>query len=123
MEEISYGRLKHPGGSDAKLLNSDGSPYAVSDKQYTIMQGKIVVNHEKSTGTLTVGRFFCPTKDLDNCKSEFTNAGFQILSEYNFMTKSVQKDISGDNILLIYSTPLKNAIDKLKPIIDSLPYK
>jgi phage shock protein PspC (stress-responsive transcriptional regulator) len=66
-----------------------------------------------------------PTKDLDNCKSEFTNAGFQILSEHNFVTKSVQKDISGDNTLLIYSTqiPLKDAIDKLKPIIDSLPYK
>lgn len=117
--------VKHPGGSDTKLLNSDGSPYAVSDKQYTIMQGKIVVNPEKSTGTLTVGGFFCPTKDLDNCKSEFTNAGFQILSEHNFVTKSVQKDISGDNTLLIYSTPvpLKDAIDKLKPIIDSLPYK
>lgn len=84
-----------------------------------------MVNPEKSRGTLTVGGFFCPTKDLDNCKSEFTNAGFQMLSEYNFVTKSVQKDISGDNTLLIYSTPitLKNAIDKLKPIIDSLPYK
>src|SRR6476659_10333637 len=101
MEEIWYGRPLQLSiqAAHTKFLNSDGSPYAVSEKQFAIMHGKIVVNTEKSTGTLTVGGFFCPTKDLDNRKSEFTNDGFQILSEHNFFTKSVQKDISGDNTL------------------------
>jgi len=41
------------------------------------------------------------------------------------VTKSVQKDITGPNTLLIYSTslPLKDAISNLTPIIKSLPYK
>ena len=44
--------VKHPGGSDTKSLNSDGSPHAVSDKQYAIMQGKIVVNPENQLALL-----------------------------------------------------------------------
>ena len=89
MEEIWYGRPLQLSiqAAHTKFLNSDGSPYAVSEKQFAIMQGKIVVNPDKSTGTLTVGGFFCPTKDLDNCKSEFTIAGFQLLYEHNFVTK------------------------------------
>ncbi len=114
--------VKFPDGSDTKTLSSAGSPYSISDKQYTPpMEGKIIVTPEKSTGSLTVGAFFCPV----DCKSEFTKAGFKVLSEHNFVTKSVQKDITGNNTLLIYSTalPIKDALDKLKPIIVSLPYK
>jgi hypothetical protein len=89
------------------------------------MKGKIIVTPEKSTGSLTVGGFFCPTNQLSDCKSRFTNSGFKILSEYNFMTESVQKDITGGNSLLIYSTtlPIKDAITKLSPIVQTLPYR
>jgi hypothetical protein len=117
---------KFPGSSDSKVLDMSGSPYTVSDKQFSPpMEGKIVVKPQKSTGDLTVGGFFCPTKQLSNCKSQFSKAGFQILSEYDFVTKSVQQDITGPNTLLIYSTPLalKDAISSLTPIIKSLPYK
>ena len=117
---------KFPDGSDSKVLDISGSPYIVSDKQFSPpMEGKIVVSPQKSMGDLTVGGFFCPTRQLSNCKSQFSKAGFQILSEYDFVTKSVQKDITGPNTLLIYSTsiPLKDAINTLAPIIKSLPYK
>lgn len=118
--------VKFPDGSDPKTLSVSGSPYGISDKQYSPpMEGKIVVTSEKSTGALTVGGFFCPTKQLPDCKSQFSKAGFQILSEHNFDTKSVQKDINGPNTLLIYSTtlPVKDAITSLGPIIKLLPYK
>jgi plastocyanin len=118
--------VKFPNGSNSKTLSVSGSPYSISDKQYgPPMEGKIVVTPEKSTGALTVGGFFCPTKQLPDCKSQFSKAGFQILSEHNFDTKSVQKDISGPNTLLIYSTtlPVIDAITSLGPIIKSLPYK
>ena len=118
--------VKFPEGSDSKTLSVSGSPYGISDKQYSPpMKGKIVVTPEKSTGALTLGGFFCPTKQLPDCKSQFSKAGFKILSEHNFTTKSVQKDISGPNTLLIYSTtlPVKDAITSLGPIIKSLPYK
>ena len=118
--------VEFPDGSDTKTLSVSGSPYSISDEQYNPpMEGKIVVTSEKSTGDITVGGFFCPTKQLPECKSEFSNTGFQILSEHNFETKSVQKDISGPNTLLIYSTslPIKDAITSLGPIIKSLPYK
>ena len=120
--------VKFPSGSDAKLLSSSRklSPYTISDKQYSPpMEGKIIVNPEKSTGSLTVGTFFCSTKQLQDCKGQFSKAGFQILSEHNFITKSVQKDIAGDNTLLIYSTtlPVKDALASLEPIIKTLPYK
>lgn len=118
--------VKFPSGSDAKSLPSSGSPYVISDKQYSPpMEGKIIVNQETSTGSLTVGTFFCSTKQLQDCKDQFSKAGFQILSEHNFVTKSVQKDIAGDNTLLIYSTtlPVKEAIASLEPIIQTLPYK
>lgn len=118
--------VKAPDGSDTKILSASGSPYSITDKQYTPpMEGKIIITPEKSTGTITVGGFFCPTNQLPDCKSQFTKAGFQILSEHSFVTKSVQKDISGDNTLLIYSTtlPVKDALPILGPIIKSLPYK
>ena len=81
------------------------------------MEGKIVVTPEKSTGTLTVGGFLCPTDQLADCKSQFSKAGFDVFSEHNFVTKSVQKDIAGDNTMLIYSTavPIKDALNSLGP--------
>ena len=118
--------VEYPDGSDIKLLSLTGSPYSISDKQYSPpMEGKIVVNPEKSSGTLTVGGFLCPTDQLSDCKSQFSKAGFDVLSEHNFVTKSVQKDIAGDNTMLIYSTavPIKDALNSLGPIIKSLPYK
>ena len=118
--------VEYPDGSDTKSLSSTGSPYSISDKQYSPpMEGKIVVNPEKSTGTLTVGGFLCPTDQLSDCKSQFSTAGFEIISEHNFVTKSVQKDIAGANTMLIYSTavPIKDALNSLAPIIKSLPYK
>jgi plastocyanin len=118
--------VEYPDGSDTKSLSSAGSPYSISDKQYSPpMEGKIVVTPEKSTGTLTVGGFLCPTDQLSDCKSQFSKAGFEILSEHNFVTKSVQKDIAGDNTMLIYSTavPIKDALNSLGQIIKSLPYK
>lgn len=118
--------VEYPDGSDIKSLSSTGSPYSTSDKQFSPpMEGKIVVTSEKSAGTLTVGGFLCPTDQLSDCKSQFSKAGFDVLSEHNFVTKSVQKDIAGDNTMLIYSTALsiKDALNSLGPIIKSLPYK
>jgi hypothetical protein len=118
--------VEFPDGSDIKSLSVSGSPYSISDEQYSPpMEGKILVTPKKSIGELTVGGLFCPTKQLPECKSQLSNAGFQVLSEHNFVTKSVQKDISGPNTLLIYSTtlPVNNALSNLGPIIKSLPYK
>ena len=118
--------VEYPDGSDIKSLSSTGSPYDISDEEYSPpMEGKIVVTSEKSTGTLTVGGFLCPTDQLSDCKSQFSKAGFDVLSEHNFVTESVQKDIAGDNTMLIYSTahPIKDALNSLGPIIKSLPYK
>ena len=117
--------VEHPGGSDIKTLSSSGSPYSISDKEFTNMEGQINVSNEKSTGSLTVGGFFVPTKDLDQYKSEFADAGFDVISDFGFTTESVQKDLAGDNTLLIYSTSqsVKDAIEKLLPIMESLPYE
>ena len=118
--------VEYPDGSDIKSLSSTGSPYDISDEEYSPpMEGNIVVTSEKSTGTLTVGGFLCPTDQLSDCKSQFSKAGFDVLSEHNFVTESVQKDIAGDNTMLIYSTahPIKDALNSLGPIIKSLPYK
>lgn len=117
--------VEHPGGSDTKVLSSSGSPFSVSDKEFANMKGQIKISSAKSTGSLTVGGFFVPTKDLDKYKSEFADAGFNVLSNFDFTTESVQKDLSGENTLLIYSTtqPLKAAIEKLLPLMGALPYK
>ncbi len=116
--------VSHPGGSDAKVL-SPGS-YNISDAKYAPMEGTITVQDNKqSNGNLVVGGFFCPTGSLDKYKSDFAAAGFQVLSEYNFLSKVTQKDIAGPTTLLIYSTntPIPDAITNLKPIIASLPYR
>jgi hypothetical protein len=118
--------VEFPDGSDSRTLNALGSPYSVSDEEFSPpMNGTIIVTSEKSTGTLTVGGFFCPTDQVAQCKAELLDAGFEILSEFNFETESVQKDISGPNTLMIYSTLLsiKEAMVKLGPIIELLPYK
>lgn len=89
------------------------------------MEGQISVSDQKSTVNFTVGGFFVPSKDLDKFKSAFTDAGFNVISDFGFTTESVQKDLAGDNTLLIYSTkqPVKDAIEKLFPLMKSLPYK
>ena len=117
--------VKHPGGSDTKIL-SPGS-YTISDQKYSPpMSGNITVQGKThSNGNLVVGCLFVPTPSLTKYKTDFASAGFQILSEYNFLSKVKQKDIAGRTTLIIYSTtmPIQNAITNLKPIISSLPYR
>jgi hypothetical protein len=116
--------VTHPGGSDIKAL-SPGS-YTVSDQKYAPMNGNVTVEKNvQLKGNLVVGGFFVPTPSLQKYKSDFTAAGFQVLSEHNFSSNVVQKDIAGPTTLLIYSTtiPIQDAITNLKPIIASLPYR
>jgi hypothetical protein len=116
--------VSHPGGSDVKVL-APGS-YGISDQKYDPMRGSIKVDgNTQSTGDLTVGGFFVPTDSVSKYKSDFASAGVQVLSEFNFISKTVQKDISGPNTLLIYSTHMliQDAIIKLTPLIKSLPYR
>jgi hypothetical protein len=116
--------VEHPGGSDVKALPA--GKYVVTDEKYPDMKGTITVsNNVKSTGNLVVGGLFVPTPSLEKYKSDFSNAGFNVLSSYDFVAKTVQKDINGPNSLIIYSTttPIGQAIPKLFPILDSLPYK
>jgi hypothetical protein len=116
--------IKHPGGSDIKVL-APGS-YSISDEKYDPMKGSIKVDgNVQATGDLTVGGIFVPTNSLAQYKSDFTSAGFQVISSDDFVSKTSQKDISGPNTLIIYSThmPIDKAITSIKPIIDSLPYR
>ncbi len=115
--------VTHPGGSDIKVL-APGS-YSVSDLKYAPMTGTIKVeSNVHANGNLVVGGFFCPTASVGKYKANFAAAGFQILSEHNFLSKVVQKDIAGPTTLLIYSTtmPIQDALVKLKPLVASLPY-
>jgi hypothetical protein len=117
--------VKHPGGSDTKILNP-GS-YTISDQKYSPpMSGNITVQGSiHSKGNLIIGGLFVPTPSLVKYRADFASSGFQIISEYNFLSKVVQKDIAGPTTLLIYSTtmPIQDAITNLKPIIASLPYR
>ena len=116
--------VKHPGGSDVKVLPA--GKYSVTDGKYPDMKGTITVSSNvKSAGNLVVGGIFVPTPSLEKIKSDFANAGFNVLSSYDFVSKTVQKDISGPNSLVIYSTttPIDQAMPKLFPILGSLPYK
>ena len=115
--------VTHPGASDVKVL--DPGSYSVSDKKYTNMKGTVTVDsNTQSNGDLTLGGFFVPTPSLSKYKADFASAGFQVLSTFDFLSKTVQKDISGPTTLMIYSThlPIQDAIAKLKPLIVSLPY-
>ena len=91
------------------------------------MSGNITVqgNIHSKGNNLVAGGLFVPTPSLAKYKADFASAGFQILSEYNFLSKVVQKDIAGPTTLIIYSTtmPIQDAITNLKPIIASLPYR
>jgi plastocyanin len=121
--------VKHPGASDIKIFDTPGS-YSISDIKYPSMKGNITV--ERSTAksntadnnNLVVGGFFCPTSSLTKYKTAFTTAGFQVLSTYDFLSKTKQHDISGPTTLLIYSTtmPMQEALTKLVPLLGSLPY-
>jgi hypothetical protein len=90
------------------------------------MNGNVAVQENvRSKGNLVVGGFFAPTPSLEKYESDFASEGFQVLSEYNFLSKVVQKDIAVPTTLIIYSTtlPIQDAITNLKPIIASLPYR
>ena len=116
--------VTHPGASDVKVL--DPGSYSVSDKKYTNMKGTVTVDsNTQSNGDLTLGGIFVPTPSLSKYKADFASAGFQVLSTFDFLSKTVQKDISGPTTLMIYSThlPIQDAIAKLKPLIVSLPYR
>ena len=116
--------VTHPGSSDVKVL--DPGSYSVSDKKYSNMKGTVTVGgNTQSNGDLTLGGFFVPTSSLSKYKTDFASAGFQVLSTFDFLSKTVQKDISGPTTLIIYSThlPIQDAIAKLKPLIVSLPYR
>ena len=116
--------VTHPGSSDVKVL--DPGSYSVSDKKYSNMKGTVTVDgNTQSNGDLTLGGFFVPTSSLSKYKTDFASAGFQVLSTFDFLSKTVQKDISGPTTLMIYSThlPIQDAIAKLKPLIVSLPYR
>jgi len=116
--------VEHPGGSDVKALPA--GKYVVTDEEYPDMKGTITVSDNvKSAGNLVVGGLFVPTPSLEKYKTDFTNAGFSVLSSYGFVSKTVQKDINGPTSLIIYSTttPIGQAIPNLFPILESLPYK
>jgi hypothetical protein len=116
--------IKHPGSSNTKVLPSPGL-YTISDPKHPAMKGTITVDKNvQSTGNLVVGGFFCPTPSLATCKSNFASNNFKVLSQYSFLSKTKQKDISGPTTLLIYSTtlPMQDALTKLKPMLASLPY-
>ena len=122
-------RIRHPGASDIKIFDTPSS-YSISDIKYPSMKGTITVesNAKKSStadnNNLVVGGFFCPTPSLTKYKTDFTTAGFQVLSTYNFLSKTKQHDISGPTTLLIYSItmPMQDALTKLVPLLGSLPY-
>ena len=116
--------VEHPGASDVKVLPA--GKYDVKDEKYPDMKGTITVSsNAKSAGNLVVGGLFVPTPSLEKIKSDFANAGFNVLSSYGFVSKTVQKDINGPTSLVIYSTttPIAQAMPKLFPILESLPYK
>jgi hypothetical protein len=118
--------IKHPGATDDKVL-PPGS-YTVTDAKYDPMKGTITVDpNVKSTGgNLVVGAIFAPTPSLENYRSQFQSAGFQIASTFDFTSAvTKQPDISGPTTLIVYSTnqPLDDAKTKLLPILKSLPYK
>jgi|SRR5215831_1122199 len=116
--------VTHPGASDVKVL--DPGSYSVADKKYTNMKGTVTVDgNTQSNGDLTLGGFFVPTSSLSKYKADFASAGFQVLSTFDFLSKTVQKDISGPTTLMLYSThlPIQDAVAKIKPLILSLPYR
>ena len=116
--------VKHPGSSDIKAFPAPGL-YSISNPKYPAMKGTITVDKNvQSSGNLVVGGFFCPTPSLASCKSNFASNNFKVLSQYSFLSKTKQKDISGPTTLLIYSTtlPMQDALTKLKPMLASLPY-
>ena len=116
--------VEHPGGSDVKALPA--GKYVVTDEKYPDMKGTITVSSNvKSAGNLVVGGLFVPTPSLAKIKSDLANAGINVLSSYDFVSKTVQKDINGPTSLIIYSTsaPIDQAIPKLFPVLESLPYK
>lgn len=116
--------IKHPEISDIKVLPAPGF-YTISDPKYHSMKGtKTVQKNIQSNGNLVMGGFLCPTPLLAKYKSDFAAKGFEVLSQFSFLSKTRQADIAGPTTLLIYSTtmPIQDALTKLKPTLASLPY-
>jgi hypothetical protein len=117
--------IKHPGSSDAKVLPI--GTYAVTDQKYKNMTGTINVSGKEkaSSNNLVAGGMFVPTSLLPKYRTDLLAAKFRVLSTYDFVSKTVQKDINGPTTLIIYSTtlPIKDATAALNPIVASLPYR
>ena len=110
--------VTHPGGSDVKVL--DPGSYGVTDKKYSNMKGTITVDsNAQSNGDLTLGGFFVTLPPLYlNIKRTLRLRGYEVLSTFDFLSKTVQKDINGPTTLMIYSThiPITRCNDKLQAI-------
>lgn len=117
--------VKHPGSSDIRVLPI--GDYRVTDAKYGNMTGTITVTNtpKASTNNLVIGGIFVPTPLLGKYEADLTAGKFRVLSTYDFVSKTVQKDINGPTALVIYSTnsPMQDALNVLKPLIMSLPYR
>ena len=117
--------ISHPGATDSKVLPP--GTYTITDVKYPSMKGTVTVNPNiKSNGNLVTGAIFVPTPLLEQYRSQFQSAGFQIASTYDFTSAvTKQKDLTGPTTLIVYSTnqPLDNTQSKLLPILKLLPYK
>lgn len=117
--------IKHPGSSDTKVLPIGN--YAVTDQKYRNMTGSVSVSgsEKASSNDYVMGGLFVPTPLLAKYRTDLLAAKFRVLSTYDFISKTVQKDINGPTTLIIYSTtlPIQVATAALKPLIASLPYR
>jgi plastocyanin len=118
--------ISHPGATDSKVLPP--GTYTITDAKYPSMKGTVTVepNVKTSGGNLVTGAIFIPTPLLEQYRSQFQSAGFQIASTFDFTSAvTKQKDLTGPTTLVVYSTsqPLDDAKTKLLPILKSLPYR
>jgi hypothetical protein len=91
------------------------------------MTGTINVSGKEkaSSNNLVAGGMFVPTSLLPKYRTDLLAAKFRVLSTYDFVSNTVQKDINGPTTLIIYSTtlPIEDATAALNPIVASLPYR
>lgn len=139
-ENMEYGDSSEP-----KKLTAGN--YSLVDTKYDWMKGRIIVTDQNSTGNNVVGGFYTPTKQvannqdndgvthpgsLDYYRSEFSNNGFKILSEYNFNYNACgycdgkywPDNKTGEHTLIIFSTsqPLSQALATLEKLVTDNVY-
>jgi hypothetical protein len=142
-DKIVYttGKLEYTKSSKPVILPA--GKYSVVDTKYKWMKGSIsVLSNEKSNGSLGVGGFYAPTKQVANkkdndggvhpgwlgyYKTEFPKEGFSILSEYNFHYTECKycpggywpDQKTGDHTLIVYSTKqsLSDVLGKLEKLV------